>query len=335
MAVSWTPEEHCIRKLPPKIRNQTGAAAHDEPLSWFSKMRPNLIKITVTAAASFFGLTTHLRAQEVATVPEVEITGTAPGVLRQELQVGQYGQPEWTTERAFSNSRVYVRPAGTLEFNQFWTPEFAEGHVTYSFREEVEIGLPYRFQLDLYQNWGIERGDAFYKGSSVELRYALANWGEIPLNPTLYGEWSFNDNAPDVWELKLLLGQTFAHRWNWAANLTYEHENGGPRERVFEMSSALTYALIDQTLNVGIEALFEHATEAGSRSDPTHEFLIGPSVNLRPTRNTFVTVSPQFGVTHDSPDAKVFVIAGFNFSFGGPRTPREEGIRAPASMFGR
>jgi hypothetical protein len=61
----------------------------------------------------------------------------------------------------------------------------------------------------------------------VELRYALANWGKIPLNPTLYGEWSFNDNAPDVWELKLLLGQTFAHRWNWAANLTYEHENGG------------------------------------------------------------------------------------------------------------
>ncbi len=301
----------------------------------FSKMRPNLIKITVTTAASFLGLTTHLRAQEVATVPEVEITGTAPGVLRQELQVGQYGQPEWTTERAFSNSRVYVRPAGTFEFNQFWTPEFAEGHLTHSFREEVEIGLPYRFQLDVYQNWGIERGDAFYKGSSVELRYALANWGKIPLNPTLYGEWNFNDNAPDVSELKLLLGQTFAHRWNWAANLTYEHENGGPRERVFEMSSALTYALIDQTLNVGIEVLFKHATEAGSRSDPTYEFLIGPSVNLRPTRNTFVTVSPQFGVTHDSPDAKVFVIAGFNFSFGGPRAPREEGIRAPASMFGR
>jgi hypothetical protein len=109
-------------------------------------MRPNLIKITATAAASFFGLTTDLRTQEVATVPEVEITGTAPGVLRQELQVGRYGQPEWTTERAFSNSRVYVRPAGTLEFNQFWTPEFAEGHVTHSFREEIEIGLPYRFQ---------------------------------------------------------------------------------------------------------------------------------------------------------------------------------------------
>ena len=101
------------------------------------------------------------------------------------------------------------------------------------------------------------------------------------------------------------------------------------------MSSALTYALIDQTFNVGVETLFEGASEAGSRSDPAYEFLIGPSINVRPTRNTFITVSPQFGVTDDSPDAKVFIIAGFNFAFGGPRTPSEEGIRAPASMFGR
>ena len=298
-------------------------------------MRSTVIKIAITVVVSFLGLTIGLDAQEAVTVPEVEITGAAPSVLRQELPVGSYGQPEWTTERAFSNSRVYVRPAGTLEFNQFWTPEFTEGHVTHSFREEIEIGLPYRFQLDVYQNWGLEQGDAFYKGSSVELRYALANWGKIPLNPTLYGEWSFNDNSPDVWEVKLLLGQTFAHRWNLAANLTYEHENGGARERVFEMSGALTYALIDQTLNVGVEVLLERATEANSRSNPAYEFLIGPNINVRPTRNTFITVSPQFGVTDDSPDAEVFVVAGFNFSFGGPPGPSDEGIRAPASMFGR
>jgi hypothetical protein len=52
-------------------------------------------------------------------------------------------------------------------------------------------------QLDLYQNWGIEEGDTVYRGWSLELRYALANWGKIPLNPTLYGEWNFNDEAPD------------------------------------------------------------------------------------------------------------------------------------------
>ena len=118
-------------------------------------------------------------------MPTVEVTGTAPGVLRQDSPVGPYGQPEWTTQRAFGASRVYVRPPGTLSFNQFWTPEWKDGKVEHSFREEVEIGLPYRLQLDLYQNWGIEEGDTSYRGSSVELRYALANWGKIPLNPTL------------------------------------------------------------------------------------------------------------------------------------------------------
>jgi hypothetical protein len=111
------------------------------------KMRLTVVKIAMTAPASFLGLTTDLQAQAAVSVPEVEITGAVPGVLRQEFPVGSYGQPEWTTERAFSNSRVYVRPAGTLEFNQLWTQEFAEGHVTHGFREEVEIGLPYRFQI--------------------------------------------------------------------------------------------------------------------------------------------------------------------------------------------
>jgi hypothetical protein len=263
------------------------------------------------------------------------VTGTTPGVLRQDSPVGPYGQPEWTTQRAFGTSRVYVRPPGTLSFNQFWTPEFKDSEVEHSFREEVEIGLPYRLQLDLYQNWGIEKGDTFYKGSSVELRYALANWNKIPLNPTLYGEWNFNDSAPDKWELKLLLGQTFCRRWNWAGNFTYEQETGGEREQEIALSSALTYALIDETLNAGVEMLWERKTSKDSRGDPENEFLIGPSINVRPTRFSFITVAPLFGTTDDSPDAEVFVIAGFNFRFGGPPGPGEEGPTAPASMFGR
>jgi hypothetical protein len=204
----------------------------------------------------------------------------------------------------------------------------------YAFREEVEIGLPYRFQLDFYQNWDIENSDAFYKGSSVELRYALANWGKIPLNPTLYGEWNFNDRSPDIWELKLLLGDTFCHRWNWASNFTYENETGGEREREVQISQALTYALIDRTLNVGVEALWEYKTAAAS-DEADYEFLIGPTVNVRPTRNSFVTVAPLFGTTEDSPDAEIFVVAGFQFRFGGAAAESEEGPRAPASMFGR
>ncbi|MBA3273438.1 MAG: hypothetical protein H0T11_06150 [Chthoniobacterales bacterium] len=281
-------------------------------------------------------------AQDAVDVAGFRVTGTTldqqrDGALQQSAPVGPYNQPEWTLQRSFSTSRVYVRPAGSVEFVQYWTPEFKDGEVEHSFREEIEIGLPYRFQLDLYQNWGIdEEGDSFYKGSSVELRYALADWGRIPLNPTLYAEWNFNDDAPDVWELKLLLGETFARRWNWAANIVFEQETGGERETEIALSSSLSYALIDRTLNVGVEGLIERKTEKGARDDPEYEVLLGPSVNVRPTRNSFITAAPLFGLTDDSPDVEVFIVAGLEFKFGGPRgADEEEGPRAPASMFGR
>jgi len=297
-------------------------------------MKLGFAPLIAIISIAFLQAATCADAQE-AEVQGVEVTGTAPeGVLRQEAPVGPYDQPWWTTERTFSTSRVYVRPPGTVEFVQHWTPEFNEGEAAHAFREEIEIGLPYRFQLDVYQNWNIENSDAFYKGSSVELRYALADWGKIPLNPTLYGEWSFNDRSPDVWEVKLLLGDTFCHRWNWASNFTYENETGGEREREVQISQALTYALIDRTLNVGVEGLWEYKTAANSH-EADYEFLIGPSVNVHPTRNSFVTVAPLFRATADSPNAEIFVVAGFQFRFGGPATEREEGQRAPASMFAR
>jgi len=270
----------------------------------------------------------NLQAQDTAEIAGVEVraSGVDESAFGQTVPVGPYHQPQWTTQRAFSTTRVYVRPPGSLEFVQYWTPEWKGGGSEHAFREELEIGLPHRFQLDFYQNWGIDdESKSFYKGSSVELRYALADWDRIPLNPTLYAEWAFNDAVPDVWELKLLLGETFARRWNWAANLVYEQETGGTRETEIAFSTAL---------NVGFEALAERKTEQGSRSRPEYELLVGPSINVHPTRNSFVTVAPLFGKTKDSPDVELFVVAGFQFSFGGPRRERE-GPQAPASMFGR
>jgi hypothetical protein len=302
-----------------------------------------ILRFCAFVAVALSGSPEKCAAQYVSATPSqgettaegVRVTAAAPERLSQQTLVGPNQQPEWTTTRTFSTSRVYVRPPGTFAIVNFWTPEFKDGEDEHAVRHEIEIGLPYRFQLDLYQNWGIGDGKSFYKGSSVELRYALAKWGKIPLNPTLYGEWNFNDNAHDVWELKLLLGETFANRWNWAANFTFEQETGGEREREIALSSALTYPVIDPTLNVGVEMLWERKTAKESRSHPEYEFLVGPSVNVHPTRSSFITIAPLFGVTEDSPDVEVFVVAGFKIPFGGPPGADEQESTAPASMFGR
>jgi len=307
-------------------------------------VKTSILRFCALVAVALSGSAEKCAAQYAGTTPPeaevtteaVRVTGIAPERPSQQTLVGPNQQPEWTTTRTFGTSRVYVRPPGTIATVNFWTPEFNDGQDEHAFRHEIEIGLPYRLQLDLYQNWGIdEDGKSFYKGSSVELRYALARWGKIPLNPTLYGEWNFNDNAPYVWELKLLLGESFAHRWNWAANFTFEQETGGEREREVALSSALTYAVIDPTLNVGIEMLWERKSEKGSRSHPAREFLIGPSVNIHPTTWSFITVAPLVDATSDSPNVEVFALAGFKISFGAAPGTEEQEAAAPASMFGR
>lgn len=153
---------------------------------------------------------------------------------------------------------------------------------------------------------------------------------KIPFNPTLYGEWTFNHDAADVLELKLLLGEVFFRRWHYAANVTFEQQMGDERETAWQVSQAISYPLIDRKLNAGAEMLWETATERGSRGDPSNALAIGPSVNFRPTGNSFINIAPLFGVTSDAPHAQIFV--SFGYRFGGP-AQRE--MKAPSALQAR
>src|SRR5262245_31951550 len=45
------------------------------------------------------------------------------GAITSDTQrVGSYNQPAWTTQRPFANTRTYVLPAGTYEFEQWVRP---------------------------------------------------------------------------------------------------------------------------------------------------------------------------------------------------------------------
>ena len=164
---------------------------------------------------------------------ETVVTGQQVSDLREEDRIGPYGQPEWTAHRRFPFTRVYVRPPGTFSFEYWVRPTVPKhgGSTDVRTQYEFEFGLPGRWQMDLYLNQNKEGSTGEMKNENAfELRYALADWGKLWGNPTLYGEYKSKDADVDVVEFKLLVGDELSSSWHWGTNLVYEKEISGAGE---------------------------------------------------------------------------------------------------------
>ncbi len=190
-----------------------------------------------------------------STTTAATTTATAPTeptlVVTGDELPGAYGAPG-----AFSRSRfsplttAYVLPPGSVYAAFIYEGDvFHEGKPDHLFTEEVEVGLPYRFGIALENRVERFAGDTENSAFSVEARYALADWGKIPLNPTLFAEYRFGTgkilheegpppppgkeeeggppDLPDAYEFRLLLSQEFGERVEWAFNAFFERENVG------------------------------------------------------------------------------------------------------------
>lgn len=246
-------------------------------------------------------------------LPPVNVYGQR--VLREEDRVGSYAQPRWTTDRRFAETRVYVRPEGALEFEYWLIPTvFRKGPSEIKQQYELEFGLPSRFQLDLYLITRKEgSGGPTFTDGAIELRYALADWGRIWGNPTLYFEYTFQDQAPDVIETKLLLGGEIAPRWHWGTDLSFEHETGGQMQNTYEITGGLSYTVIDSRLSVGGELKFQENDLRHHRGRLTNNTFLGPSLQWRPLARMHVDVAPLIGITHESPALQAFFVLGWDF----------------------
>jgi hypothetical protein len=254
-------------------------------------------------------------------MPETTTTGFS-SVLSEETPIGVTGRPEWTSARRFTQTRVYIqKEPWEVGIESWWRiKNKRDGAIAHRLLEEVEIGLPYRMQLDLYADIeGNQDGDFHYQSFNVELRWAIANWGRIWGNPTLYAEYKFADAhwGPDVYEFKLLLGDQIASRWHWGVNFVWEAETGWDREHEFQIAGGLSYTVIDKRLGIGIEALYDNSTVKEGRGDPENQFNIGPSVQWRVTDRLHIDLSCLFGTNDDSAEQIGFVIVGYDFGPGG------------------
>jgi hypothetical protein len=248
-------------------------------------------------------------------MPPVTVLGEKPAELQEEQRVGSYGQPRWTATRRVPGTRVYVVPEGKVELEYWLRPTFQrDGSTRIRSLYEVEIGLPHRFQLDLYFRTDQDSADdSFYVGGQFEVRYALADWGKIWGNPTLYLEYVWLEEREDVWEPKLLLGGEIAPRWHWGVNLVGEFELGGEREHEYQVTTAVSYTVIDSKFSVGAEALFIWADTKEDRGDFDNTIFVGPSFQWKPIPDLTINLAPLFGVTDDDPDARVFLNVGWEF----------------------
>lgn len=272
--------------------------------------------------------------------PRGTISWDSGAITSSSTPVGPYGQPSWTTTRPFAGTRAYVLPPGQMQYDQWYRPKWPrQGKVDQFFQHEIEIGLPGRFQLDVYEDWRIKQFDEEGKldcrqeGVQIELRWAFADWGVIPLNPTLYVEWVQRGHGePDKYEFKFLLADTLIEdALFYAANVNFEQEVGGDHETEVVFSQGFSMPIIDRKLLAGCEMILKCATVTGHRSDPAVEFSIGPSMQYIFNNRMFLNVVPLFGTTKDAPLLETFFV--FTYQFGYRAGPTSE-ISGPTASRG-
>ena len=244
---------------------------------------------------------------------------------------GGYGQPQWAERsRASATTKLYVLSpfevfVGVLSESDFLRRRSSVHDLT----QEIEIGLPYRFELDFENHVGVAGSRVAESEASVGARYALAAWGKIPLNPTISAMYQFGTGdrlaerfdrsgdrtQADGYELRLLLGQEFIPRLQWAANVFFQHELGSGHDRQVGFTQDIAYLAIADKLELGAEMRYTNATRNRENRGSANEFVIGPSVNWKPNLHTVVSLAPLFGCTSDSP--RLAVLASISLEFGG------------------
>jgi len=267
-----------------------------------------------------FGLAAKsMTAEEPVPLPAMAIQST--GVPGENKIVGDYAQPEWSARRPFPGVSVYVQPGGQFEFEtglQDATTPSGVHHCEWT--QEFEAGLGHRVQLAVENTFANFRegdhGPQEWQEDSLKVsaRYALANWGKLPLNPALGLGWRFNSGAPDAPSCQLVLGDEFTPRLHWAADIQYEWQTSAPRLEELTAATALTYSVTNETLNVGVQAQWQRTRELSEASSSRIE--AGPCIQYRPIDQLHLDCVVLWGTEKSQAVHSIILSIGFEFGEG-------------------
>lgn len=234
-----------------------------------------------------------------------------------QTKVGPYNQPLWSTMRMFPSTRVYVmNPPGSVMYEKWFDIRDRRGDrpAQVRMRDEFTFGLGKRLQLDLYSHtvYDGESGDkAFnWRGFSWELRYALADWGKIWGNPTIYLEHKLLDGYMGI-EPKLLLGDRLGKNGIWGLNLIYEGNLAPTKElQEREYASTASYGhIINNDLTLGLSGMYRYNDYAGG----SHEGYAGPLIQYRFNGHAYLTIESMLGLNQDSHSSRSTIIFAWRF----------------------
>jgi hypothetical protein len=300
--------------------------------------RMSLGRTLATSIAAAAALPQPSPAQTVTRLPVQEVEERPAG----EELIGPYAQPRWSARGRFSaDTDVYVLPPYSFYFDLDYDGTFPrKGQPDHLFVQEYELGLPCRFQIawEFYQE--AINGHRQIPFTLIEGRYAFADWGKIPLNPTLLaefkwgtgkdyfgketdrgeggdsGEGSATKSISNSYEIRLLLGQEIGKSIEFAANLFLEQKLSGDRERELGISTAWSYALRGEALKIGIETKYSNESQPGKRHLARNIFELGPGLTYKPSPHTRIDAAPLAGIGHDSPYLETFLIFSIDFGTG-------------------
>jgi hypothetical protein len=319
----------------------------------------NYISNSVIRAAAVLGFLTSLALHSTALAQTAQSERLV--VTGEEVPSSYGATPDFSRSRFSNLTQAYVLPPGAVFAGLIYQGDSLKfNRPAHMLTQEVEIGLPHRFGIAFENSIDNHRGTTQERTVSVELRYALADWNKIPLNPTIFVEYKFgvgdilhdegppervpdgegrafleeHMKLPDAVEVRLLLAQDFSNKVEWAANLFYEQETSGDRGREVGFSQSLMFPILlpNDRLKVGAEMQYISFSDLGLREEGTKSarVVIGPTIAWKPSRNSRLDVSPLFGITDDAPHASVYVV--FSMLFGGSEPSQAE---APVSTRNR
>jgi hypothetical protein len=223
------------------------------------------------------------------------------------------------TDRRFTyNYETITAPAGSFEYEQWFTWQQGDDFDKYQFRHELEFGITDQLQLGLYLfDWEHEKEDGESKtqwqGTGVELIYQLSDPNKSAFGSAVYLEAVAGDEEAEV-EAKFLLQKNFGPLiavYNFIVEGEWE-DGYDATVGAWKNTFGLSYE-VNPNFFVGLEATHEMEFEEWSGSG-VNVVYVGPNVSFR-KGNFFATLTGLFQATDvdGEADTQVRAILGVTF----------------------